>query len=135
MTFTRPLVSLAIAGLLGLPLLPPEHVHISESDDHRHSEFIHRHFEAHHPIEVAHATHATPEVDHQDEDAALWLDTLYLTAIKAPLPSIDRVVVQELPLLQPRPLPRWTLEFEHLSLHDPPWIAPSGLRAPPTYHV
>ena len=135
MTSTRALVSLTILGLLGLPMLPPEHVHISESDDHGHSEFIHRHFEAHHPIEVAHATHAMPEFDHQDEDAALWLDTLYLTAFKAPLPSIDRVVVQELPLLQPRPLPRWTLEFEHLSLHDPPRVAPSGLRAPPTLHV
>jgi len=111
-----------------MPMLPPEHVHVTESE-HGHSEIIHRHFESHH-----HAAHA-PEFDHQDEDAALWVDTPFVNVAAIPIPTADRTVVQELPELQPRPLPRWTLEFDHISVHDPPWVSPTGLRAPPTPHV
>jgi hypothetical protein len=125
----RFVVLVAAAGLLGMPLLPPEHVHVTESDEGEHTEFIHRHFESHHPIETS------PAFDHQDEEAALWLDTLFIGSSVAHLPLITRVVVQELPLLQPRPLPRWTLSFDHISVHDPPWAASTGLRAPPTFLV
>ena len=127
-TFRRPLTLAAILSLLGMPLLPPEHVHLTESE-HGHSEIIHRHFESHHH-------HAPlPEFDHQDEDAALWVDTPFVSPGAIQIPSVDRVVVQKLPLLEPRPLPRWTLEFDHISVHDPPWVAPTGLRAPPASHV
>jgi len=127
-TFRRSFTLAAIFGLLGMPMLPPEHVHVTESE-HGHSEIIHRHFESHH-----HAA-PEPEFDHQDEDAALWVDTPFVNAAAIPIPTADRTVVQELPELQPRPLPRWTLEFDHISVHDPPWVAPTGLRAPPASHV
>ena len=134
MTFRRSVALVAALGVLGMPLLPPEHVHISESDDHGHSEFIHRHFEPHHPVETPH--HADDlEIDHQDEEAALWVDTPFVGPTSVPLVSVDRVVVQELPVLEPRPLVRWTLTFDHISVHDPPWIASTGLRAPPTILV
>jgi len=134
-TFRRALALITALGLLGLPLLPPEHVHVSESDDHGHSEFIHRHFEPHHPIEVPHPVNDAAEFDHQDQEAALWVDSPFVGPVNPSLPSVDRIVIQQLPLLQPRPLPRWTLTFDHISVHDPPWVASTGLRAPPTFLV
>jgi hypothetical protein len=131
-TLRRPLAIISMFGLVGTLVLPPEHVHVTESEEHGHSEFIHRHFEGHHPGEVGGPAHARAEIDHQDEDAALWIDAPFVVATTAALPSVERVVLQELPELQPRPLPRWTLEFDHISVHDPPWVSPIGLRAPPT---
>ena len=128
--YTRLVALVGAVGLLGMPLLPPEHVHVTESKEGGHAEFIHRHFESHRPIQTA-----RPEFDHQDEEAALWLDTPFISPNATHLPSVDRVVVQDLPALQPQSLPRWTLRFDHISVHDPPWAAPSGLRAPPTLLV
>ena len=131
MTSRRPVALIATLGLLCLPLLPPEHVHVSESEEHGHSEFVHRHFEPHHPIEVEHAAGA-PVFDHQDEEAALWIDAPFLGSASVHVPPAHDVVVSELPRLEPRPLPRWTLTFEHNSVHDPPWVASIALRGPPT---
>jgi hypothetical protein len=126
---------IAALGLLCLPLLPPEHMHVSESEEHGHSEVVHRHFEPHHPIEVSHPAGRAPEFDHQDEEAALWLDAPYLGPASIQVPPAHDVVVGELPRLEPRRLSRWTLTFKHNSVHDPPWIASTGLRAPPTFLV
>jgi hypothetical protein len=127
-TSRRCFALVAVLGLVGMPLLPPEHVHVTEEEGH-HAEFIHRHFESHHPIA------ADRVFDHQDEEAPVWLDTPFIGTDTTHLPSAVRVLVQELPLLQPRPLPRWTLTFDHISVHDPPWAASTGLRAPPTLLV
>jgi hypothetical protein len=118
----------ALFSLVGLPLLPPEHVHVTEQEGH-HAEFVHRHFESHHPVETESI------FDHQDDAAALWLDTPFIAPDATHLPSAARVFVQELALLQPRPLPRWTLTFDHISVHDPPSASSTGLRAPPTLLV
>jgi hypothetical protein len=133
-TLRRPIALAALLGLLGLPLLPPEHVHVTESESGEHSEIVHRHFEPHHPGHVDHdADHHNreQEFDHQDE-AALWIDAPFVARAPALVPWFAPVVVQELPVLQPQPLLRWTLEFEHISVHDPPWVASTGLRGPPT---
>jgi hypothetical protein len=140
-TFRRPVALAAVLGLLGLPLLPQEHVHVTESESGEQSEIVHRHFESHHPGHVEHdpdhrdadhpdADHHDREFDHQDE-AALWIDAPFVARAPASAPLFTPVVVQELPALQPQPLPRWALEFEHISVHDPPWVASTGLRAPP----
>jgi hypothetical protein len=126
--YRRALAFVSVIGLVGMPLLPPEHVHVTEDEGH-HTEFIHRHFESHHPLE------SQPFFDHQDEQAALWLDTPFIGTETAHAPSADRVLEHELPILQPRPIPRWTLTFDHISVHDPPWAASIGLRAPPTLLV
>jgi hypothetical protein len=136
-TLKRPIAIAAVIGLLGLPLLPPEHVHVTESESGEHSEIVHRHFESHHPGHIDHddADHHDPhhqdqEFDHQD-GAALWIDAPFVARTSISTPLFTPVVVQELPVLQPQPLPRWTLEFEHISVHDPPRVASIGLRAPP----
>jgi ABC-type Zn2+ transport system substrate-binding protein/surface adhesin len=134
-TLRRPVAIAAVFGLLGLPLLPPEHVHVTESESGEHSEIVHRHFESHHPGHVEHdADHHDHEFDHQDE-AALWIDAPFVARAPAFVPAFAAVVVQTLPVLQPQPFPRWTLEFDHISVHDPPWVASTGLRAPPTFLV
>ena len=115
-------------GLIGMPLLPPEHVHVTDDEGHP-AEFIPRHFEPHHPIETQRV------FDHQDEEAALWLDTPFIGTAATHVPEAARALVQQLPILQPRPLPRWTLTFDHISVHDPPWAASTALRAPPTLLV
>jgi len=131
-TLRRPFAIAAVFGLLGLPLLPPEHVHVTESESGEHSEIVHRHFESHHPAHVDHEIDRLHrEFDHQDE-AALWIDAPFVAPTIPFVPSFTPVVVQELPELHPQPLSRWTLEFEHISVHDPPWVASTGLRAPPT---
>jgi ABC-type Zn2+ transport system substrate-binding protein/surface adhesin len=135
-TRKRPIALAAVLGLLSLPLLPQEHVHVTESESGEHSEIVHRHFASHHPGHVEHeadhhdADRHDHEFDHQDE-AALWIDAPFVARAPASAPLFTPVVVQELPVLQPQPLPRWTLEFEHISVHDPPWVASIGLRAPP----
>ena len=135
MTFSRPVAIAAVFGLLGLPLLPPEHVHVTESESGEHSEIVHRHFEPHHPAFVDHdADHHDQEFDHQDE-AALWIDAPYVAAAAISVPSFCPAIVQQLPVIEPQAFPRWTLEFEHISVHDPPWVASTGLRAPPTLLV
>jgi hypothetical protein len=128
----RPIAVAAVFGLLGLPLLPPEHVHVTESENGEHSEIVHRHFESHHPANVEHdADHHGQEFDHQDE-AALWIDAPFVAPAATYPPSFTPALVQQLPVLEPQAPPRWTLEFEHISVHDPPWVAAPGLRAPPT---
>lgn len=131
MTLRHPIAVAAVLGLLGLPLLPQEHVHVTESESGEHSEIVHRHFESHHPGHVDHdADHHDQEFDHQDE-AALWIDAPFVASAPVFIRSFARIVVQELPVPQPKPMPRWTMEFEHISVHDPPWVAATGLRAPP----
>lgn len=117
---------LALLGLLGLAVLPPEHVH--EQDDHgHHTELVHRHFEAHHP-----ASSSTHVDDDADEDAH------YLTAVFTESdPSfhggrIDGVVVVAVALTPSLLVSQVALDGPAALGHDPPWRSSLNPRAPPT---
>jgi len=114
---------LAIAAVLGLVWLPPEHIH-EQDEQGEHHELVHRHLAPHHRADPG------AVFDHQDGDAT------YLTSPFAvpdsPTPVVKLVVVSLLPLIEP-PLERgWTLESLHVRVHDPPWLLSTGLRAPPS---
>jgi len=119
------LACLAVLGVLGLALLPSEHVH-SRTENDRHSEFIHRHFEPHYPVE------SNPRVDHGDDDEVQWFDSSFIA------PKTGSHVYPANQLLEEL----WTTEPPHAacgpiacapeSVHDPPWTTSNGLRAPPS---
>lgn len=117
---------LALLGLLGLALLPPEHVHDQDHDGH-HVELVHRHFDAHHP--VSNQTHVD---DDADEDAH------YLTAVfTRSEPSLDGgrpddPAVEAVALVRPPLVSQVAPDSPAALGHDPPWRSSLGSRAPPT---
>jgi len=127
--------ALAVLGVLGLALLPREHVHVLQAAEGHHSDLIHRHFEPHRPDVDArgHTAGALPGVDHPDEDAQ-YLSSPFIGPDPAPqiapaqLPVAAHSSVPRLP-----PLLGWLPRLPHASAHGPPpWARPHGLRAPPT---
>jgi hypothetical protein len=121
-------VVLGIGGVLGLALLPAEHMHRVEVADGHHSEIIHRHFESHHPI----GSHA--RIDHDDDDREVqWLTTSFLHPNHAGQPSPDSALVDDRPHASAvEPSLRRTFQPLHVSIHDPPCRVPSCLRGPPS---
>jgi hypothetical protein len=121
----RLIAGLAVLGVLGLALLPPEHLHVTRTDDGRHSDVIHRHYEPHHPAA------AEASVGHED-DEALWLDSPFTSPkLASKVYPVNQCLNEELPLSQAQQTSRRTLPFVHVSVHDPPSATSHGLRAPP----
>jgi hypothetical protein len=123
----RSIASLTIVGVLGLAFLPSEHVH---AGDGRHTD-VHRHFEPHHPD---HAPEPGVAIwDHADGTDAQWLTSLFVTPkAESTLVRIDDVVWEERADPQAPETAQWTPPATYVSVHDPPWAAPPGLRAPPS---
>jgi len=118
--------AVAIVAILAFGVLPPEHVHATEDRDGHHSEIIHRHLQPHHQ--------SAPDtaVGHDDDDDAQWLITAF-TASKTtahPRPGVAAVALA-VPLTLPDRKFQGGVPALYVSVHDPPWVAASGLRAPP----
>jgi hypothetical protein len=125
----RFVVGLSVLGVLGLALLPTEHVHASRNHDDRHPDVIHRHFEPHHLFDAAAA------IDHDGDDAQ-YLSALFIsTSSPTSVNPVTQFVIADLPAAQPPQLSRWNLSTIHVRVHDPPWITSHGLRGPPTLLV
>src|SRR5262245_2436134 len=114
-----------MAGVLVFGLLPTEHVHITSTADGRHSDVIHRHYESHHPIGTG------SEVGDNDDDVH-WLDASF-TAPRRLLPAAPRFLLAAIAfdIRVPPVAPERSSRPVRPSVHDPPWLAASGLRAPP----
>jgi hypothetical protein len=118
----------AVVGVLGLALLPSEHVHARDEHGH-HTDVVHRHFESHHPVQ------SDGQIDQGDGD-----DEQYITAaFTAPESTLSIVVgalvVTDLPVPKPQQRSGWALPSPDASAHDPPRTSSQGLRAPPTLLV
>ena len=113
---------LAVAAVLGLVWLPPEHIHEQDEPGAR-KEIVHRHLAPHH--------HDDPGAifDHPDGEAKFLSSPFTIPSV--PTSFVDLFVVSLLPLIQPRLERGWTLESLHVRVHDPPWSSSTGLRAPP----
>jgi hypothetical protein len=116
-------------GVLSLALLPAEHVHVAHEHDGYHADVVHRHFAPHH------AAGSASLADYDDPDVH-WLSSWFTAPQPAPLPASVDFVEAELSLLLP---PQLTCErsvrIDDVSVHDPPPVTPSGLRAPPSFSV
>lgn len=115
----------ALLGLLGLALLPPEHVH--DQDDHgHHAELVHRHFEAHHPVPIQ--THVD---DDADEDAH-YLTAVFTASEPFHQGPVVALVVAHVELSPPSLVSQVALASPDALGHDPPWRSSLRPRAPPT---
>jgi len=144
----KSVAGLAMLGVLALALLPPEHVHVTQTDDGHHSDVTHRHFEPHHPggaevgvgreddrFEPHHQVAAEERVDHED-DQARWLDSPFIGPQSlSHVYRVDQFLHEDLPILEPQQASRRTQPFIHVSVHDPPSASSHGLRAPPSFSV
>jgi hypothetical protein len=119
--------ALAILAVLAFGLLPAEHVHIARTHDAHHSDLVHRHFEPHHP------TDTRPTVDHADPNQTVrWLTASFSSPESARHVWADNHLVQHaITILRPEQTFRAAIRALFVSVHDPPWATPSGLRAPP----
>ena len=118
---------LAILGVLGLGLLPGEHVH-SRTEQGHHTELVHRHFEPHHPIDAG--VRVEDEDDHDGE--AQFLTSAFTTS-KAPdsVRRVDAALFGLLPPVGGEEPAQCTPPSPDASGHDPPVAFSPGLRAPP----
>jgi hypothetical protein len=117
---------LAIAAVLGLVWLPPEHVHEADHDG-DHSEVVHRHFAPHHHDDSG------AIFDHQDTDARYLSSPFTVPDSQAHGRPDTPAVTATLILPQPHIGAGWTLVSLHVRVHDPPWASSTGLRAPPSF--
>ena len=113
--------------MLGLGLLPSEHVHVIQTQDGHHSDVIHRHFESHHPIETE------ASISHEDDDIQ-WLESSF-TSPKPPTHAfpVHQLLNARVQAPPPEPTCEGTIRAVRVSVHDPPWMSASGLRAPPLF--
>ncbi|MPZ20677.1 MAG: hypothetical protein GEV06_22620 [Luteitalea sp.] len=120
---------LAVMGLFVLAWLPREHRHVTRTDDGRHSDVIHRHFEPHHPA----GTHTS--VSHEDHDTQ-WLDSPFTgPTLVSHVSPVNHLLYEDPPIPQPPQATRWAAASIHVSVHDPPWASSHGPRAPPLLSV
>jgi hypothetical protein len=121
---------LAALAVVSLVLLPPEHVHTTRIHDGHHSDLVHRHFEGHR------SDAAKQSFDDDDDQVVQWLDSRFTSPRPASHthPPVTPFLTTVPPLLLPQPTSRRILTAIDVSVHDPPGIPSSGLRAPP-HHV
>jgi hypothetical protein len=126
----RVLACLPVLGVLGLGLLPAEHLHVAETADGHHSQLIHRHFDRHphHPTD----THAIVEHDGHEDQQAKQLDSLFTgPQASSQVHPPCQLLYERAPDAQLSQCASVLPPDVDTSAHDPPWLASSGLRAPP----
>jgi hypothetical protein len=112
-------------GVLSLAVLPAEHVHVAQVRDGHHAGVVHRHYEPHHA--------AGRDTNFTDDDHDIhWLDSSFTSPQPTPHQPPIHQLLNERPQLQaPEATCRRTARLDSVSVHDPPPLTPSGLRAPP----
>lgn len=123
----RRTATLAVIGLLGLAVLPPEHVHVGAAHDGRHEAVIHRHFEAHHE-----SVDGAIRLDDGD-DEPIWPDAPFVVTSRTPAPSLTATpVLRGAGSIALASAGRWERHAAGSSpIHDPPLISFAGFRGPP----
>ena len=114
----------AACALIGLGVLPAEHIHQAPADGH-HAAVVHRHL-------AAHQTHARgTAVERADGDGqAHWLTVAFTSGTTSPETAAAVALLDSAGF--PRPLETFNvLPLAPMSAHDPPWVPSSGLRGPP----
>ena len=123
----RAVACLAVLGVLGLDVLPPEHVHLGvDLADHVRLEVLHRHYAPHHP--TFNQTHVEP-----GENEATYLSDAFTMPTPAAAQGPDEA---SFVLLADGCLPlgatQWHPVGRDLRAHAPPWAYGYALRGPPS---
>jgi hypothetical protein len=118
-------------GVLGMLFLPAEHVHSGDTQDGRHADVIHRHFERHHsPAPGVSFEHG------DDNDDVHWLSVSFANPHRIPHVYRAAQLVQNLlSAFQPPLTFHGSIENVRASAHDPPWQVQNGLRGPPSFSL
>jgi hypothetical protein len=116
-----------VLGVLGLDVLPPEHVHLrADLDDHVRLKVHHRHFAPHHPVSIQ--THVEP-----GDNEATYLGDAFTMPTTAAAQGPDQVSSV---LLADECLPlgstQWHPAARDLRAHAPPGADGYALRGPPS---
>jgi hypothetical protein len=122
----RAVAWLAVLGIVGMAVLPPEHVHLgADHDDHVRPEVVHRHFAPHHQISIE--THVEPP-----EADATYIHAAFTVPEQASLAAPDTPPFVVLPQAEVLVIStQWHQTGRDLRDHDPPWARPHALRGPP----
>jgi len=114
-----------ILGILGLAVLPPEHVHAGRTPDGHPRDVVHRHLDGH--LQAGAGAHVAP-----DDGTPRWLDSPYVGARSATrVDCVDVAVEHEWPAAPPTHAGAWSPRRATSAVHDPPPWGPIGLRGPP----
>jgi hypothetical protein len=120
----------AILAMLGFAVLPAEHIHVARTHDGHHSDVVHRHFESHH------LPRTDTRVGHvDDDDEVQWLTNAFAgpNSLRYAPPRVEPAIAPSIP--DPPLTVRRAIQPLFVSVHDPPWTPPSGLRAPPAFLI
>lgn len=117
---------LVTLGIIGLAVLPPEHVHLAaDRDDHLRGEVVHRHFEPHH------ADFPQSHLENPDADAAYLSGAFTLPGQPSVVaPDGSSLVLEAADPAVPG-FTQWHGNARDLRAHDPPWARAHALRGPP----
>jgi hypothetical protein len=115
---------LATFGLLAMAWLPQEHVHLIRTHDGHHPDVVHRHYESHQRSETKAA------LDHGDEGIE-WLAASFTKPKPSPVGYPILQLLNDPPVAPLEAVRVRAFRIVRVSVHDPPWLAASGLRAPP----
>ena len=119
---------LAALAVFGFAVLPAEHIHVARVHDRHHSDVVHRHFEPHHRV----LSLAIVEQDDDDDHDVQWLTPSFTNPnTTQPVSPANQLVEPAPSIPAPAATLRRTVQPLFVSVHDPPWTTPSGLRAPP----
>jgi hypothetical protein len=124
--------------VLSLALLPPQHVHVAHTGDGHHTGVVHRHVEAHQPVNPVSPVPVSPvshdaRFDHDEDEEVAWLDDSSFIGAR---PASPQPTLVELLNERPEPAPleqmrEGAVRTVRASVHDPPWLPATALRAPP----
>ena len=115
---------LGALGVIGLVVLPPEHVHLAADHDHLRAEVVHRHFEPH---AVAPETH----VENPDDDFTYLSSAFTVPVLASVVGPGDVWILVVKPEGTAPGFTQWHRRTHDLRVHDPPWACGHDLRGPP----
>ena len=123
--FRQLVALLASLGVLGLVVLPAEHVHLSHGPGHHDSDIIHRHFEPHHDSRSDFSFS-------EDEQHIQWTDSSFASPSQALQTTCQQpLLYQVAPDAEQRPTCERAVRIDDLAVHEPPALTRVDLRGPP----
>ena len=122
-----PVSVFAVFAVLGLGVLPGDHIHGARPDHGRNHPLLHSHVEPHHLVDGPTAIHA------DDDDAnVVWVGTVFTPHAPVKVGPPDAVAPAPSPVVVPAPTASPVYRRGDVLVHGPPGRAVDSPRAPPS---